>query len=587
MSRYKGWRQFSLMLGIFILSISPSHSLTISYHLEIDEQDWDSYHIRMTAENVDQARLIYAMPAWRPGAYIRKDFGQFVQNFQAWGESGQPLKIVKLNRNEWDVENENSSLVRIEYDIDERAARFMGPQLDSSFALVDGAMNFMYLKGHEHLPVLLSVRVPHGWKLATALPPLQSTFEFTADNYHHLIDSPLFMSQFQEYYFTCNERPVYTIISGTLPFDINEFLVKIKRIVSYDHDFFGGLPFEKYYFLFHITGDGLSGGGLEHRSSSVITFSESTNMQTAANIIAHEFFHVWNVKRIYPSVLSPFDYSQEARTKSLWFTEGVTSYYADLTLVRTHIWTDGEFLKHQEELIEHLEENADRSVTSVEKASLDAWENGYHGAGISYYIKGHLIGLLLDLSMREFTENQSSLDRLMRFMDQWFGEKNVGFEEDDLLRATNALTHRDFTDFFNRYVSGTVDLPYSDILAYAGIKADITSSAVPDVGLIKISNARNKIIVLDEAGPMARAGLKRGDLLISIDEKTISSNRELQEIVNSLKIGTEVKIGGEREGIALILTATVGQKAKIEAHLNYLSAPDERQLRIREGLLTP
>ena len=586
--KHFSWQLFLITGWLIIFNAVPIFSQDIFYYLEVDEQNWNAFHVRILIENVNQPQLVFVMPVWRPGAYVRRDFGKYVRNFEVFGESVQPLQATQLNQGSWSVNVNNSSIVRVEYDVDYSTARFMGMRVTSRFAMIDGAMNFMYIKGKKDLPIAVHFRVPHGWKLATSLPTAQASFEYLAQNYDHLIDCPVLMSKFRDYYFTIKQNRFYVIIQGRRNFDINQFLVMIKKIATYQTEFFGEIPFDKYFFLFQISPEALDGGGIEYSNSTYIKFSTKLlreNIKGAAQIVAHQFFHLWNVKRIYPAILRPFDYTRESETKNLWFCEGVTSYYADLTLIRSKVWSELDFLTHQAKLIEELQENPDRLITSVEKASLDIWENGYHGTGVSYQVKGQLMGLLLDLSIREFTNNKYSLDDLMRFMNWWFAKNNIGYEEDDILRAVNSLTNHDFSDFFNKYVSGTVELPYQQIFNYAGILMDIKTDTIPDAGSLRLSAKKNKIFDLAEDGPLFKAGFKKGDFLHSINGQTISDIQSISKTIESLKPGAELQITADRDGIRLNLNAVLDKKEKITAQLKFQPKPSERQLKIRRSWL--
>jgi len=232
-----------------------------------------------------------------------------------------------------------------------------------------------------------------------------------------------------------------------------------------------------------------------------------------------------------------------------------------------------------------LQENPDRLITSVEKASLDIWENGYHGTGISYYVKGELIGLLLDLSIRDLTNNKYSLDDLMHFMNWWFAKKNIGYEEDDILRAVNSLTNHDFSDFFNKYISGTVELPYQKILNYAGILMDIKTDTIADAGSLRLSAKKKEILALAEDGPLSKAGLRKGDFLLSINGQTINDKQSITKAIEPLKPGAELQITAERDRIRLNLKVVLDKNEKITTQLIFQPEPDERQLKIRRSWL--
>jgi predicted metalloprotease with PDZ domain len=245
------------------------------------------------------------------------------------------------------------------------------------------------------------------------------------------------------------------------------FASMVQRICEYQIDLMGDLPFTKYVFLYHFN-LGFGSGGLEHLNSTTISLSApmlKDSVTTGASVTAHEFFHLWNVKRIRPKALGPFDYSQPVRTKALWFGEGVTSYYADLTQVRTGLITPQLFLYLQARQIRILQTNPDRLQTSVEKASWEIWERGYGSAGVNYYNKGQLLGLLLDLRLRRETGNKKSLDDLFRYLNENYAKQGKGFKEDELPEIAGNIAGQDVSDFFAKYVAGVDELPYQEYLA--------------------------------------------------------------------------------------------------------------------------
>lgn len=578
--------QTYLVLVLWLVIIFPFYSLAqvIEYHLEIDEKNWKSFHVRISIENVTQDQVELIMPKWRPGAYLEINSYKFIENLRAFGESTTELPITQLDENIWSIEAKQSSIVRIEYDVDHSGPRFMTSYVSRKYAIVDGAMNFLYVKGKKNVPININLRVPHGWKVASALPNGQSSFDFVANNYDELIDSPILFSNFREYYFTLDKQPFYVILNGRANFDINNFLVMIKRIVNYQGAFFDGFPFNKYMFLVHVIPESPGGGGLEHSNSSLIMLGEKflqENPRKAANIIAHEFFHTWNIKRIYPEVYASYDYTIPERTRNLWFCEGVTSYYADLTLIRTNIWSERDFLDNQARLIKKHRENPDRTETTLEEASLKIWERGYNHPGISFYDKGQLVALLLDLSIRYNTHNSRSLDDVMRFMNNWFAKHNEGYKENDVLRAVNSISGHNYSDFFNKYISGTIDLPYEEYLKYGGIDAYIRH----ELDIFKLSEDDNKIIAINDSNSFAKAGLQIGDEIQLLNDFIVSGQDSMNQILKNIEPGQEVEIKYKRFNEEKRIKAILEPTGQIVVDLNYNPAPDSLQLMIRTSML--
>jgi len=561
----------------------------ISYAIEVDTDTWDSFHININVDDNDASSLVFVMPVWRPGAYVRSDFGQYVSNFKAFGESPLPLNVTRLNTGQWSVESGGSNSINVEYDVDHSTSRFMGRHIDSSNAMVDGAMNFMYVRGMQDVPVSVSYRLPYGWKLASGLSSTDTYFDLKADSYHDLIDSPALIGHFEEYYFNVGRTTFHLAVTDTSLMRMEQLLIMTKRIVEYQGNLLNGFPFKKYNFLIDIQDKGHGGGGLEHHNSTRLTFSKSmlrSDINQIARVIAHEFFHVWNVKGIHPAAFNNTEYTQVIRTRNLWFCEGVTSYYADLTLLRTGIISMRDFTSYVERTIEKLQSNPDRLITSVENASLGTWEDGYHGQGISYYTKGYLLGLLLDLEMRRVSANRISMDDLFIFLNSWFAQHGEGYGEGDIQRAISSLTGVDFSTFFDYYISGVVELPYAKFLKVAGIEVNIETKMIADIGKVRLSSTDNRLTTLDKFGPLAKAGVKRGDILLSIGANKVSGQSDIKRILESISPGVDTEVIIIRDNIKMRLTASPDTKDKVSASLSLLEEISDKQRDIRATMFS-
>ncbi|MBN2013346.1 PDZ domain-containing protein [candidate division KSB1 bacterium] len=579
---------------LFVLLISFTYTFaetpTIEYYLELDESTWEAANVQIYIEPIRTSHLTFYMPAWRPGAYVRQDFGQYIRDVRAFRGTGQAISVIQLNTNLWRIETEDAAALRIEYSIDHSQPRLMPCAIDSSHAIIDGAMNFMGIEQFRDVPVTVRFQVPDGWQIVIGLPPTRNTDEFKADNYTQLIDTPALMGTFHKYYFKLKDQPIDVIFTRPVAFNVNTFLLQLKRIVTYQSQLFNDIPFDRYYFLINVLSSGRNGGGLEHNNSTELYFPESMlqyQTTTAVNIAAHEFFHLWNVKRIVPFSLKASDLLHEPRTSSLWFCEGLTSYYADISMVRTKIWAPEDFLSHQAEIIERMTGNTDRLETTLEAASYSAWEKGYYHQGISYYDKGQLASMLLDLTIRQRTENRRSLDDVLTHMNRWFAQTNTGYNDDDILRSVNSVTNQDFSDFFDMYIRGLIPLPYKDVFGYAGVMANVHPDTVGDLGFIQLDSDKSTTISrIDEMGAPAKAGLRKGDRLIGINDRMISSSAQLTEIIESLSPGSEARIQTERDNIPLTLRCRVESREKVTAELSFQSDASPKQLRIRQSWLT-
>ncbi|MDZ7261922.1 MAG: hypothetical protein ONB05_07450, partial [candidate division KSB1 bacterium] len=297
-----------LILGFNARGQESPYEPRISYSLSLDEVTWNAFQVAITVSNPNQPRLVFVMPVWMPGAYVRMDFGKNVRNFKAQGTRGQSLEVIQLDDHRWSVAAGTNSVVRVSYQVEVSPRGFMGRSLDSTRARIDGPATFMYVQGLENLPVTVRFNLPKNWKVATGLRSTSYLFEYTAKNYDTLIDSPVEMGDFVDYYFNHQGRNFTITIDGDTSFNIENFLLMINKIVSYQADLFNDLPFENYLFMFNVYPDYRGGGGLEHHNSTTIGLSGkklAEDVESAANVIAHEFFHLWNVKRIHPRLLGP------------------------------------------------------------------------------------------------------------------------------------------------------------------------------------------------------------------------------------------------------------------------------------------
>ncbi len=555
------------------------------YILEVRPGDQQFFYVTLQLRNNDESRLVFSMPAWTPGGYMLGNFARRVVDFQAQDDRGQALPVLKIDPNSWEVQTNNSSSLSVAYKVDVAHGAFMGRAIGKNFALVNGPSTFMYIRGKKNVPVTAVFKKPDAWKIATGLNQTAQENVFTAPDYDAFIDCPVLLGTFRQFKFSVQGVPHFLAVNGAVNFDTTAFVQMVKKIVSYETGgIYQDIPYKKYVFIFTIYPGMRGGGGLEHRNSTTIGLSGGLlkrDVTSGADVIAHEFFHVWNVKRIHPLVLGPFDYTKDVRTKSLWVCEGLTSYYADLTLARTGIWSEKKFLKNQAKMISELQSNPDRLKTSVEMASWKIWEEGYGGSGISFYTKGQILGMLLDLKIRKLTNNRRSLDDVMRFLNQWFAKWGKGYRDSDILRAVNAVTNHDFRPFFERYVSGTVELPYTKILAYAGLKPIFVKKKVPTIGKANFYGPDNRVFSVDKNSPVGRAGLMKEDHILKVDGKKIKSRRDLAKIVSQKKPGQMVKMeivrGSQKMTLRVPVVAREEVTCKIEPIQN--STPEQLMLR--------
>ncbi len=579
-------RFLPIVMLFFTLSVSSAEDL--SYTLSVDDDMYDHLSVELEIDDVHADRYVISMPGWIPGTYYIGDFGKYIYNFTARDADDNPLPVLQLNRNAWEVGSSGRWSIYVTYDIETRQRGFMGNPLDSTGALVQGATTWVYVNGLEHLPCRVEVKAPSDWQMATGLTATEFPHHFRALNYDQLADSPIMMGDLETFGFKKENVPHDVVFRGRADFDRDKFVAMVRDIVGYQIGLFGDLPYEKYVFLYTLSEGRHGGGGLEHANSTTITLSAldvMDNIYSAANVTAHEFFHVWNVKRISAKALIPLDYSREARTELLWWLEGVTSYYADLTLVRTGIWTPESFLNNQERRIEQLQENPDRLQTPVSQASWDIWEDGFMSTGISVYTKGQLLGLLIDLMIRKNTDNRMSLDDVFRYLNIHYGRRGIGITERALKEALRSVSGLDFQPFFDRYVTGVVELPYQSVLAHAGLDIDIKMASKPTIGHVRILGPRNRVFSISPESSAAEAGLMRNDFIKAVDSLEIDNRKQFTDYIRKLTIGDTIRIKIERDGVDLVLRVPVESYEKSSCTLRENpSAPAEATILRRQWI---
>jgi predicted metalloprotease with PDZ domain len=440
--------------------------------------------------------------------------------------------------------------------------------------------------------------VPDGWRMAVELDSIKSSVEhrsddFVAASYDALVDAPMEIGHFDEWRTEAGGRPIRIVVHGD-PGDRARLTDSLKRIVDYEVSLMGGAPFREYLFLFHV-GNTFGGGGMEHMNCTAIAVDTPAQISSYA---AHEFFHAWNVKRIRPQSLEPVDYTREMWTRALWFAEGVTSTYGAYTQLRTGLWNTQQFYDNLAEEIRELQSRPAHRWQSLEQSSLDAWYEKYPlytrgEASISYYNKGQIAGVLLDLLIRDRTDNRGSLDDVMRALNEEYAKAGRFYNDSEGLRAAMESVIRkkapsadaDLSDFFRRYISGTDEIPYADFLQRAGWTLRDTSQRRATLGfsMSRGTGGSPSIASVDRESGASEAGLNEGDMLLSIngDPFPRSPDRWLRDHQPDERVTIKVRRGGEERDFSFPL----GRQTEAVYQITDAPSPTEKQRRIRDGIL--
>ncbi|HZQ95650.1 MAG TPA: PDZ domain-containing protein [Candidatus Sulfotelmatobacter sp.] len=476
------------------------------------------------------------LPVWN-ALYQIRDFSQYVNWIRAQDRAGTALAMRELDKSRWQIEGAANGAV-VEYEIFLDSPGPFGAQLNSHHAFLNLAQVLMYPVDARNSQLTLHFsHVPKDWHIAT---PLRAGDDaYIAENYDRLVDSPVEIGAFQEIDFEQSGGHFRVIVDADRD-DYNPEQLKdsLQKIVAAAITWMNDRPFDAYTFFYHFP-RGPAGGGMEHAYSTAIEVNAATikqNLYPVNSVTAHEFFHLWNVKRIRPRTLEPIDYTKENYTRALWFSEGVTSTVENVIQFRAGLIDEKQFLSNIGGEITELEDRPAHLTQSAEESSLDAWLEAFNyyrrpERSISYYNKGELLGILLDLAVREQSHGQASLREVMQWMNRNYAQKGRFFDDSQGVReAAEAISHADLLNFFKRYVSGTENIPWNDFFRSVGLRVEAVTMSVPDPGFNASRNFDGPVAVASVApgSEAEQQGLRVGDIILEFQGKPAAEDFQQQ-----------------------------------------------------------
>ncbi len=451
---------------------------TFSFTVSMDRPSSGRFQVIFNYANVAEEEFELKMPAWTPGYYRILNFGRNVENFRAMDEGGQPLPWERKSENTWMVKRGQARNITVSYEVVAAGRSVAESQLDENRAYISPTSLFMFVPGKLDYPVQVTVKPYSGFsRISTGLEPVPGVPNtFYAENFDVLYDCPIYIGNQKVITFEVSGIPHELAVDGDKEFNETEIVSALRRMIMAATGVVGEIPYRRYVFI--IMGPGR--GGLEHRNSMAV-FSgvpRGENRRTFQNwlsFIAHEYFHLYNVKAIRPVALGPFDYERENRTNMLWFSEGGTVYYEYMILKRAGFMTREEFLETMSRVIEKVENSGGRKLESAAEASYRAWEEPFFGSEttISYYDIGAILTMLLDLKIRHETGGEKNLDHLMKLLYQrYYRELKRGFTDEEFRAACEEIAGADLSEFID-YVYTTRPVDYDRYLGYAGLKLEV------------------------------------------------------------------------------------------------------------------
>lgn len=562
----------------------------LKYELSFERPNTHLLDVTIRAGQLKGATVDFAIPDWAPGSYYIENYSANVQRFRATTAEGKELAWRKTDSQTWRIELAGTHEVKVSYQIFANTLQNNIAQYNERHAFIGGPSVWMYLVGGKERPVELSIAVPTRWKVATGMEHTSSgtaNASFRASDYNWFADAPLELSDFAEKDFELFGTTYHVIVHDVVgKADFAAFADGLQKAVAQIVTMWQPVagvgtraaPFQDYYFIFHIWPK--AGGGLEHLNSTQIDFGKDWDSKDPAPgygdqaalklfVTAHEFFHAWNVKRLRPLPLGPFDYSQMVHTPSLWISEGLTSYYGSLALLRAGLITPAQYLDNIGQLITKFEAEPGRSERSIEDTSWDTWysrntvqqENNLRNTNYSYYDGGQVMGHILDFAIRHDTKNQKSLDDWMRLLYSRYALPKPGFQPDDAVKAASEVAGTDVSSLFTKYISGKEAIPYEEYFSYAGISVEKKiddSKAWIGLSTSPGDDAHVKIQNVTPGGPGDLGGLDFNDLIFAIDGR-VTDPDGFSKTIAAHKPGDSVKITvlrlGEFHDFTIALTA--------------------------------
>lgn len=582
-----------LLLGFLISSVRLLNAQEAQFRYTVEVRNPKSERSYLTLEfpPFEEKTATFYMPAWAPGNYTICDFGRWIDSLQAFDSAGSPLEVHRKGINEW-VIPQASALCKITYiahDIPEDSLETLSTALSEMSHDVyyfNGPAVFGYLKNQKKQPYGVTYKLPADWRVWCGLTRSEP-YSFFAEDYDQLIDCPVLAggSRIREYPFELGSARYTMIINSELETTVDSLIYFTKQCINYQTEFFGGTPFKEYYFFFNFSMSHSRFGALEHRNSSVYSLPPPTRQSSLRNslytrIIAHELFHAWNPKIIYPKEFADFNYQDSIRITSMWFIEGLTEYYAKLTLVRAGVLQP----QHLYESLKSIALSDTRD--DLEYLSLRAAEMGVANP---MYTKGALIAYFMDVLCRDKTQNKKSLDDVILYMNDKYGRNGKPYSDRKLLKIFKQATGVDFKSFYSKYIRGKEPLPVTEFFEKGGLSYEY--SYPPYYGWYFDLDSQGQLFVatVSENSTASSLGMRPGDVIREIQTQKLSSDidqiRECVQIAEKQKAGADIRFVVERGGALVELHAKVKSGTQPDVVIKENPNATEKQIRIKKSIV--
>lgn len=535
--------------------MAEAQSPTVHYQLEMSRPSTHLFEVEMTVDNIPSSdrQMEFVMPVWRSGRYVVFDFSGGVQEFSAADRNNKPLPWVKIDKTTWRVETKGSRAIKVTYKVFANEFNMRTRGLNDEHAFLDPASAFLYVEKLKTLPLTLTVVPFDGWHVTTGLDAVAgSKTKFSAPNFEYLSDCPIEVGNQKDFEFEVEGKKHVLMMYGDGNWDEKTIIPDISELIKANKKFWGELPYDRYVFMFHVTPS--AGGGTEHINSSVMGtrpfgFKNPDSYRGFLGLVAHEFFHTWNVKQLRPAGVHPYDYSRENYVRELWIAEGTTDYYAPVVLARTGFLSAQNYFSRLASTIRGDRVRPGNALQSPVESSFDAWVKYWkntrqsYNSESDYYDRGANVSLVLDMEIRRQSKNKHSLDEVMKTMFQRYRLKDKGYTVEDFQRVAEEYAGTNLEKFFSDYVFGTAPLPWEESLASAGLVVSPKDSVLKPWLGIQTNDAGEKTWVTRSiaGSPAYEAGVDLDDEVLALDGTRVRS-RDLQARIADMSAGAKVTL---------------------------------------------
>lgn len=563
---------------LILISVGLIKAQSVNYNLSMPKPQNHQFLVEMELIDFKEKSIDISLPVWTPGSYLVREFSKNINLVKAYDENGNQLNVKKKKKNTWTISKGKNKKVLVKYEVYAFKLSVRTSFLDLTHGFVSGSGVFMFVENHLDISGKLKVIPYEGFsRVSTALPLGNQKLVYTYSDYDHLVDCPIEIGNQVVFSFDAAGVKHNVAMYGEGNYIIDELKTDMAKIIEEETKVFDQNPNSEYLFIIHNVVNGQ--GGLEHKNSTTLSVNRWTyggsNYVKFLNLVAHEYFHLWNVKRIRPIELGPFDYNQENYTDMLWVMEGFTSYYDELILLRAGYYTRNQFLGKMESAINYVEGSTGSRVQPLAHASFDAWIKAYRpnenssNTTMTYYTRGSVVAALLDVMIIKNYRGKKCLDDFLQSLyAKFYVKKNRGFTSEEFKKELESFVGENMDGFYAKYIEGTEIPPYKEIFGLVGLEVEDVSTTNPDFGAqLIISGGKTLIKSIRSNSAAEDAGLSVNDEIIGCNGYRVDKG-DVESVMRELMDGDELDLLISRDEILFSVEFKMSNRFKPKFFLN-------------------